>query len=487
MASDNHENKLRQRALSGMVWKLAEKVGMQVIQFAIQIVLARKLLPEEYGLVGLLTIFITVSDVFILQGFTTALIQRKDVDDLDYSSVFYANIAMAAVLYGILYLSAPGVAAFYHEPALTALMRVLSLNVLFGAFSAVHNAVLSRALDFKKSFLRNTLNILTQGVVGIGAAYMGLGAWSLVFSKLAGTLVGSVALCVTVRWKLLWQFSLSKIRSLFSFSSKVLTTNLLNTIFNNLHSLVIGRYYTSADLGYYQKGQQMPQAFMTAIDGSFSEVLYPALSTIQDDLPQLKSALRRSMKTSMFLVMPMLMGVIATAEPLTVVLLTEKWLPCVPFMQLQCVSCMFWPLAARTHALNAIGKSNVTLRLSVITKLITVVFIVVCIRFGIFAIMLGSIAASLITFWITSYYVKKYISYTLMELLKDLAPCVLLSAGMLAVTLLVGTVDMNVYWKLALQVLTGVAIYIGGAVIFRIDSLHYVLRMAKGFLRGRGA
>lgn len=473
---------LKQKALNGMVWKLSEKMGMQVVQFVIQIVLARLLMPEEYGLVGLLTIFITISDVFILQGFTTALIQRKNADELDFSSVFFANLAMAIVIYAILYFSAPYIALFYKEPQLTELMRILSLNVIFGAISAVHNAVLSKHLDFKKSFFRSIFNVATQGVVGITAACLGWGAWSLVISKISGTLVGSLVLLVTVKWKPAFKFSFQRVASLFSYSSKVLITNLLNTVFNNLHSLVIGKFYTSADLGYYQKGQQIPQAFMSAIDGSFSEVLYPTLSVVQEDVSALKNALRRSMKMSMFIVTPLLLGVIAIAEPLTVVLLTDKWLPCVPFIQLQCVVCLFWPLTARNHALNAMGKSNVTLKLSIISKLITVILIVVCIPWGIYAIMLGTICSSLITFWITSYYVNKNIRYSVWELLKDIGPCIGLSIVMMAAVFLVGQIAMNIFLKLAVQIALGVVIYVGGAIVLKIDSFQYMLDILKGML-----
>jgi O-antigen/teichoic acid export membrane protein len=331
------QTNMKQKVVSGMIWKLAEKICLLGIQFVLQIVLARLLLPEEYGLVGLLTIFITVSDVFIKYGFTAALIQRKDVDDTDCSSVFIVNLLISIGIYCVLYFVAPWVAVFYKNERLVSLMRILSLNVVFGSLGSVHNAILSRELDFKKSFFRNSFNILTQGIVGIGAALAGFGAWALVLSRISGTLVGSLVLWITVKWKPGLKFSGSRVRMLFQFGSKVLGTNLLETIFNNMHSLIIGRFYSSAELGFYQKGQQMPQAFMAAIDGSFSEVLYPTLSALQDDIAAVKNGLRRSLKTSIFIVLPMLLGVIATADALISVLLTDKWLPCVPFMQLQCV------------------------------------------------------------------------------------------------------------------------------------------------------
>ena len=476
------EEKLSKKAASGMIWKLLEKISAQGMSLIIQIVLARLLLPEEYGLVGLLSIFITISDVFILQGLTTALIQKKDADDIDFSSVFFANIAVSLVLYGILFLTAPLVASFYKESRLTDIMRVLSLNVVIGAIPAVHNAILSRQLDFRKSFYRNISNVLTQGAVGITLALLGFGAWAMVFSRLAGMLVGTVVLCATVKWKPIRVFDTHRVKQLFSYSSKVLATNLLNTVFNNIHSLIIGRAYSAADVGHYQRGQQIPQSMMSAVDGSLTEVLYPTFSKCQSDLTLLKSAVRKSVSTSMFVVLPLLMGLLAVAEPLTLMLLTEKWLPSVPFMQLSCIVCMFWPLSHRSHALNALGKSNITLKLSLISKATTLVMIFVCLRAGIYAIMLGSIFASFIGVCISSYYVKKYIGYTVKELLCDVLPSLLLSLVMCGCVLAVGLLKLPTIVILALQVIAGVAVYVGLSAVFRLKAFAWMLNMLKNII-----
>lgn len=480
-----HQKNLTQQTMSGMIWKFLEKAGSQIMQMIIQIVLARLLLPKDYGLVGLLTIFIIISDVFILQGLTTALIQKKDADETDFSSVFYANIVISVLLYIILFFTAPLIAAFYGEPQLTEIMRVLAINVIIGAIPAVHNAILARNLDFKKSFFRNISNVMTQGAVGITLACLGFGAWAMVYSKVAGVFVGAVVLCFTVKWKPRKLYSMERIKKLFSYSSKVLGTNLLNTIFNNIHSLIIGRYYTTADLGYYQRGQQIPQAVMSSLDGSMTEVLYPAFSKVQYDLDLLKKALRRSLRTSMFVVLPVLFGLFAIAEPLTLILLTEKWLPSVPFMRLACIVCMFWPLSHRTHALNAIGMSSVTLKLSLIGKGITLIFIFICIRFGIYAIMLGSIFSSSICLLITSYYINKYIHYSLRELIIDIYRPFLLAGFMAAVVLLIGLLNINILLRLFLQIIIGAAIYITGSKLAHIDSYEYIKNTIKNYLNKR--
>ena len=479
------DQNLQKRALGGMIWKFLEKICGQGMQLVIQIVLARLLLPEEYGLVGLLTIFITISDVFILQGLTTALIQKKSADEKDYSSVFFANIAMSCVLYAILFLIAPIIASFYNEPSLTDIMRVLSLNVLFGAFAAVPNAILSRKLDFKKSFIRNISNVSVQGIVGITFAFLGAGAWAMVYSKVFGTLVGALVLMATVDWWPKLTFSFERVKKLFSFSSKVLATNLLNTVFNNIHSLIIGKAFNTAELGYYQRGQQTPQVAMTSLDGSMTEVLYPTFSKLQNDVRALKAAVSKSISASMFIVLPAMFGMMAIAEPLTLVLLTEKWLPSVPFMQLSCIICMFWPLAHRTHALNALGKSNVTLKLSLIGKGITLLMIFVCIPMGIYAIMLGTIVAATINLFITSYYVKKYIGYSILDIVKDVLPTLILSAIMAGIVYSISLLPLIPIVTLIVQLIVGVVTYVVLCSIFKPKPYKIVINMAKGLLANK--
>ena len=470
---------IKERSISGFVWKLLEKGGSQIISMVIQVVLARLLSPDDYGLIGYLTLFVNISDVFIQQGLTTALIQKKSADEKDFSSVFFANIGISLIIYIIFWGIAPCISIFYHEPHLTILMRVLSLSVIIGAFSAVHNAILSKNLDFKKSFYRGLANTITYGIFGIVFALLGYGVWSLVYGRLIGLSVGAVILWVTVEWKPRNIFSIKRVKYLFSFSSKVLGTNLLNTLFNNINSLIIGRFYTSADLGYYQRGQNIPQTIMTSIDGSMTEVMYPTFSLLQTDLHQLKSAMRRSMKLSMYIVFPVLIGLFTISDSLTRVLLTEKWLPSVPYMKLTCIICMFWPLSARTHALNAIGKSNITFKLSLFGKCISLIFLLVLARFGVICIMYGTILTSCLTFFLTSYYVKQYLNYSILELSKDIFPSILLSLIMGIVVSVVGRIQYSINIILFLQIIFGIIVYIVGSIIFKIDSFYYLLSYIK--------
>lgn len=481
------DSQIGSRALSGIIWKFGEKIGVQAAQFVIQIVLARLLLPEDYGIVGLLTIFISILDVFIQQGFTTALIQKKDADDLDISSVFWANIGLSLMCYGLCYLIAPAVSAFYSEPRLTVIMRILTLNVIIGAFSAVQYAIMMKRLEFRKSFLRGIVSVIFQGIIGVLLAYKGLGVWALVYSKLTATLVGTVIICMTVACRIELRFSFKRIRVLFQYSSKVLGTNLLNTVFNNIHSLIIGRFYNSAELGYYQRGQQIPQYLMSAVDGSICDVLYPTLSIMQNDKQRLKNTLRKSMKMSMYTVLPLMLGLLAVARPVTILLLTEKWILSVPYMQLSCIICCFWPMSARSHALNAIGKSNITLKLSIISKTLVLIFILLSVRFGIYSIMVSTILAQCIGFWITNYYVKKYLGYTYKELIGDLAPILLISFSMMIIVIGFGKLPIpGLLFKTVLQIAVGGGYYIASSIIGKLDCYYYLLDMMKRFVHKKG-
>ena len=468
-------------ALQGMTWKLLEKIGMQAAQLIIQLILARLLLPEEYGIVGLLTIFITISDIFVQQSFSIALIQKKDADDNDFSIVHLINIVFSIIVYLVLFLMAPFIEIFFAKEQLALLMRILALNIIIGALGAVPNAILSRNLDFKKSFFRNSCNILTQGIVGIWLALLGGGIWALILSKLMGTLVGVMVLRLSVRWKEQIRFSFDRIKVLFRFGSRIMMSNLINAIFNNLNSLIIGKYYSSIELGLFQKGQQIPQTIMTAVDGSFSDVLFPTLSEIQNDLDRLKHVLRKFMRTSMFIVFPIMMGLIGAADNLIGVLLKEKWIMCVPYLRLQCVLCIFWPLAARIHAINAVGRSDITLKISTITRSMMLVTVLICVKYGIVAIMSGMIATSFISLLISTYYVNKYINYSLKELCKDIVPSFILSFGMGACVFGLNYFPAPMLIKLVIQICLGVIIYVMGSVLFKFESFVYLKSIAMEY------
>ena len=379
-------------------------------------------------------------------------------------------------LYLILFFVAPLVSKYYDDSNLTGFMRVLSLNVLIGAIPAVPNAILSKNLDFKKSFFRNLANSLTQAAVGIPLALTGFGAWSMVLCKLAGTFVGAIVLWLSVGWWPKKQFSITRCRKLFKYSSKVLASNLLNTIFNNLNSLLIGHYYSTSDVGYYQRGNSIPSTVMSSTDGAMAETLYPSFSQNQDNLAELKESCRRSVQISMFVCCPILIGLLVVSEPLTIILLTEKWLPSVPYMQLSCLICMLWPLSHRTHALNAIGKSTTTLVLNLIGKGLYIIWIIIFIKKSIILLMAGTILLSVLNFVISTFFMKKHINYGFKESFIDVS-VPLLIAGIMGAA--VYTFDyftnLNVIISLIVEITIGIIVYAGLTVLVKPKGYKLLL------------
>lgn len=316
--------------ISSLFWKLMERGGTQGIQFVVQIILARLLLPEDYGIIALVIIFTSIANVFVQSGLNTALIQKKDADEADFSSVFYLSLLMACLIYIVLFLAAPFIAAFYKIPEITPVFRVLSITLFFGAFNSIQNAVVARNLEFKKLFFSSTGAILISGTVGIYMAYTGFGVWALVGQQISNQLFVTLILWFTVKWRPQLLFSLERVKALFSFGWKLLVSALIDTVYRDLRSLIIGKMYNPAMLGFYNRGQQFPSLIVSNINGSIQSVMLPVLSSQQDNRPRVKDMMRRAIVTSSFIIFPMMVGLAVTAEPLVKILLTDKWLPCVP-------------------------------------------------------------------------------------------------------------------------------------------------------------
>ena len=447
------------KTIVGFGWKFFEKICYQVINLAIQIVLARILMPDDYGIIALLAIFMAIGDTFIKNGFTTAIIQKKDADELDLSTVFWGNIVLSLILYLILYISAPAIAAFYKQPQLIDITRVLSLNLIIGGICAIHFALIAKRIEFKKSYIVNLINVLTMGLVGIILAIKGLGAWALVFSVLCGACTSGIILFIIVKWHPQFIFSFHRLRTLFKYSSKVLASNMLNTVFNNIHTLVIGRFFNNSSLAFYQRGQALPQSIMNSVDGSFSEVMYPTYSLIQDDMERLRHAIRKALQLSMFLCLPFMFCLCSMSENITLILLSEKWADSIPFMQLRCIICAFWPLSTVSHAVNAIGRSGLTLKINLISKFSILFFIIICIPFGVFAIMVGSLISSIVMLFISFYYYKRAIGYGIKNVAEDIR--LSFFDALLAASIVYGItfLDLNIYIETCLQFFTGVTSY----------------------------
>lgn len=473
------DNALKKNYIDGLIWKFLENFGVQFVNFVIQIVLARILLPEDYGVIAKTSVFILIANIIIQTGFSSAIIQKKEVSLIEYSSVFYSGIASSLIIYIILFVTSPFIANFYNEPVLTSILRVQSIAVIIASFSSVQNAILIKNLQFKKSFIYRLIAIFFQGVVGIILAIYGYGVWALVYATLVNTIIMTVSMWFVVKWKPQLIFSFKKIKKLFSFSSKILIINLINQIYNNIKTLIIGKEFDSETLGYYYKGNQFPTLIMTNTDGAMNAVIFPVLSKCQNDKAKLLSVLRRSLKTSCFIIFPMMLGLIAIAKPLTVLLLTEKWLPIVPFIQLTCLICMTWPFSINNQAYNAMGRSDISLKLNFIGKAIGIIFMIFTLKYGVYYFVIGFYISSLISLLIGCITIKSVLDYKLLYQLKDIITSLLLSIIMAVIVYLAGMITNVIILKLILQVSIGIIFYIGIAWLFKFEAFNYLLNTFK--------
>ncbi len=476
----------KSKVLSSLFWKLMERGGTQGIQFIVQIILARLLLPEDYGIIALVIIFTSIANVFVQSGLNTALIQKKDADEADFSSVFYLSLVIACLIYIVLFFAAPFIAAFYVIPEITPVIRVLSIILFFGAFNSIQNAVIARSLQFKKLFFSSTGAILISGTVGIYMAYTGFGVWALVGQQLTNQLFITLILWFTVKWRPQLLFSLVKVKGLFSFGWKLLVSALIDTVYRDLRSLIIGKMYNPAMLGFYNRGQQFPQLLITNINGSIQSVMLPVLSSQQDNKPRVKDIMRRAIVTSSFIIFPMMVGLAVTAEPLVKLLLTDKWLPCVPFLQIFCAVYALMPIhTANLQAINALGRSDIFLKLEIIKKIMGLSILAVTVFYGVYAIALGQVLSGVISTFINAYPNKKLLNYSYVEQWKDIMPSLLLSLVMGAVVYSLKWLGLSVLLTLIIQVFAGVILYVGLAWIFKLECFRYLLSTGKNIFMSR--
>lgn len=468
------------KVLSSLVWKLLERGGSQGIQFVVQIILARLLLPEDFGIIAIVMVFISLAQVFVQSGFNTALIQKKDADEEDFSSVLYLSLTVAVVLYIVIFVAAPFIADYYLNPILVPVLRVISISLIFGAFNSIQNAYIARKMMFKKLFHSSLGAIILSGFTGIASALSGLGVWALVLQLLVNQISVTIIMWFTVKWRPRLVFSFEKIKVLFSFGWKLLVSTLISALSMDIRTLIIGRVYSSSMLGYYNRGEQFPKVIVTNINGSIQSVMLPTLSAHQDNKLRLKQMVRRSILTSSFLIFPMMIGLAIVAEPLVDIILTEKWLPAVPFLQLFCISYALIPIhTANLQAINALGRSDIFLKLEIIKKVISLIILIISMPFGVYAIALGVVISGIISSFINAHPNKQLLDYSYKEQWEDIIPALLISVLMGAIVYLFNLLNLLSWQKLLFQILTGIIVYVCLAKIFKIESYSYLIATFK--------
>lgn len=468
--------------ITNFFWRFLERCGAQGVTFIVSIVLARLLDPTVYGTVALVTIFTTIMQVFVDSGMGNALIQKKDADDLDFSSVFYFNMAMCSVLYLIMFFAAPFIASFYRMPELTAIVRVLSLVVVISGVKNVQQAYVSRHLMFKRFFFSTLGGTIGAAVIGIAMAYLGFGVWALVAQMLFNAAVDTTILWITVKWRPKKMFSFQRLKSLFSYGWKLLASSLIDTVYNDLRQLIIGKKYSSGDLAYYNQGKKFPQLIVTNINTSIDSVLLPTMSKAQDDMAAVRSMTRRAIKTSTFLMMPAMIGLAVCAEPLVQLILTEKWLPCVLFLRIFCITYAFYPIhTANLNAIKAMGRSDLFLKLEIIKKTVGIIAILITMWISVQAMAYSFLVTTILNQIINSWPNKKLLNYSYLEQIKDMMPQILLSLGMGAAIYAVSFLHLSASLTLLIQIPLGVLVYWGGSRIFHVESYTYIIEMVKNF------
>lgn len=468
--------------INNLAWKFAERISAQLITFVVSIILARKLDPSHYGTVALVTIFITIANVFVSDGFGSALIQKKDADKLDFSSVLFFNIGLSIVLYLVLFFCAPLISRFYGEgyEILTPVLRVLGLRLIPAGINSVQQAYVSKNMIFKKFFLATLFGTILSGVVGVAMAYAGFGVWALVAQYLTNTTVDTIVLGLSIGNIYCFKFSFARLKGMLGFGSKILASGLLIVGYQELRAIIIGKLYSSQDLAFYEKGKSFPNLIISNINTSIGAVLFPKMSSEQDDKQRIKATTRNSIRFSAYVMCPMMVGLAAVATPFIRLLLTEKWLPCVPLLQLFCIVYLFQPIhTANMQAIKAVGRSDIMLKLEVAKKTIELLAIAVTMWFGVPAIVVGmAVCATLFAFF-NAYPNIKLIDYSFKEQLADILPSIAMSAIMFAVVSFMQCLPLNDLPLLLLQVFTGALVYIILSVITKNKEFLYFLHLMK--------
>lgn len=471
---------------SNFIWRFAERSGAQLVTFIVSIVLARLLMPEDYGTIALVTVFTAIMQVFVDSGLSTALIQKKDADDLDFSSVFYFNFVICIFLYLVMFFAAPLIAAFYKMPELTPVVRVISLTIVISGVKGVQQSYVSRNMLFKRFFYATLGGTIFSALLGIAMAYAGFGVWAIIAQQLSNTAIDTLILWITVKWRPKLVFSWNRLKGLLGFGWKMLCSALLDTVYNNLRSLLIGKVYSSADLAYYNEGDKFPKLIVTNINTSIDSVLLPAMSKEQDDKDRVKNMTRRSIMVSCYIMAPLMIGLACCARNVVTVVLTEKWLPCVFFLQIFCITYMFFPIhTANLNAIKAMGRSDLFLKMEIWKKIIGMILLLSTMFISVKAMAYSLLISTLTSMIINSWPNKKLLGYSFLEQMKDILPSILLAVGMGTVVYLIGFLPAHTLLLLLIQVVCGGVIYIVGSVTFKLEPFTYLLGIIKPMIQKR--
>lgn len=463
----------------GLIWTFGERIAAQLVTTVITIVLARILLPEYYGMISIVTIFISLCDVFVTSGMGTALVQKKNVDEEDYNTAFIISISIATFLYIVLFFLTPLISKFYTMDALTLVIRVMALRLPLAAINSIQQAHVQRAMAFKRFFIATLSGTLMSGFVGLYLAMNGYGVWALVFQYLTNITVNTIVLFFVEKWIPKVQFSLDKAKEIYSFGWKVLATELVYTLENNMCGLIIGKMFGAADLAFFDQGKKYPGILVNNINSAINKVMLPAYSRYQEDLKQLKDMLRKSISVGAFLLAPILIGFAVVSETFISIVLTDKWLFCSPYIKIFCLMYLTRPLETACHqALLAVGKSDTVLRVMIIINSVDFTLLLIaawCFESVLF-IAVGTLITALVSLSCFMYCSNKILGYKLREQVSDIVPVLLCSFVMGGIVSLVGLLVENQVVLLVMQIIIGALVYIALAKIVNLTGFQYICK-----------
>lgn len=474
---------LRQDTIKGVFWSFIERFGTQFIMLITQIVLARLLLPYDFGLIGMLTIFIAISQVFVDSGFGSALIQKQDTVNKDYSTVFLCNIIVSVILYFILFFSSPIVAKFFNQSELESLLRFIGLVLIFNSLGVVQFARFRKALNFKIIARASLYANVLAAVAGISLAYFDYGVWALASQMVLLYLFRALFFWMYSDWRPSFEFSLTSFKELFNFGYKLLLSGLLDQIFQNIYLLVIGKLYTANDLGYYTQAKKMQDVPVVTLASIVGSVTFPAFSRIQDDKEKLLIGFRKILKLQVFINFPLMIGLAVVANPLFLYVLGEKWLFSVQYFQLLCISGMLYTLhTTNLSILQVKGRTDLFLKLEVIKKIITVIAIIIGMNWGILGLVYGRVISSFIAFFINAYYSGQLLEYSIINQLKDLYPALIISIIMGVILFVLSKIFILSIGLFVLQIIFGIFIYFSMAYLVKLEACIDGIKILKEYI-----
>lgn len=474
-------SQVKKSSLNAVFWSFIERFSHQFLQFIFSIFLARLLLPQEFGLIALTSVFVAVGNSFINAGFSQALIQKKDANIIDESSIFYFNICVAFLVSALMIAFSKPIAEFYNEPILSNIIRVLTLSLVFNSLGVIQRTLLTKGLDFKTQMKARVITSVLAGSIGTYMAMKGYGVWSLAVLFVLTDFFDTLILWIVCPWRPQVTFSLSSLKSMFGFGSRLFIVSVTNAIFKNIYVVLIGRTFSPSILGFYNRAESFYRYPVVLINSVIGQVSFPVFAKIQDDQVTLKYLLSSGVKLVSFITFPLMFGLMVVAKPLIIILLTEKWLPAVLYLKLFCLVGVLYPIQAlNLNALNALGRSDLYLKVDILNKLVILLTLFVSYRYGIVSIIIGQIFNSIVALILYTFFIGRFLGYSIVNQLRDIAPILLTSLIMAGAVYLLGNIlIMNLNLLVLFQVTVGILVYFGLSYLYKSEVLFKMLEFPR--------